>query len=170
MIDEYQRRYGGNTLHPSLLAESVNTNFVFVSVYGPHAAWYVTEITRATARWSLKTAWYGNSSAPKFWAENPKHYNDVVFQPDPLPDDIEHGMLSPEEKRSAVVLRTAGKAAVYRPLLDAGHSGAYYPSPNIACLDYSAVKYGRLAAYRMDQETSLQMGKFTWVRVEKTER
>jgi hypothetical protein len=42
--------------------------------------------------------------------------------------------------------------------------------PNIACLDYSAVKYGRLAAYRMDTETHLQKGKFTWVRVEKKER
>jgi hypothetical protein len=36
---------------------------------------------------------------------------------------------------------------------------------NIACLDYSAVKYGRLVAYRMDSEDTLNNGKFTWVRV-----
>ena len=42
--------------------------------------------------------------------------------------------------------------------------------PNIACLDYSAVKYGRLVAYRMDTERHLQKGKFAWVRVEKKER
>lgn len=41
---------------------------------------------------------------------------------------------------------------------------------NIACLDYSAVKYGRLVAYRMDSEKQLNNGKFTWVRVDKSER
>jgi hypothetical protein len=41
---------------------------------------------------------------------------------------------------------------------------------NIACLDYSAVKYGRLVAYRMDSERHLNNGKFAWVRVDKAER
>ena len=43
-------------------------------------------------------------------------------------------------------------------------------APNIVCLDYSAVKYGRLVAYRMDNETLPQANKYTWVRVERTER
>jgi len=37
---------------------------------------------------------------------------------------------------------------------------------NVACLDYSAVKYGRLAAYRMDGETTLSTDKFVWVYVD----
>lgn len=44
------------------------------------------------------------------------------------------------------------------------------PAPitdNIACLDYSAVKYGRLVAYRMDSEQCLSRDNFTWVDVER---
>jgi hypothetical protein len=44
------------------------------------------------------------------------------------------------------------------------------PAPiteNIACLDYSAVKYGRLVAYRMDDERCLSREKFIWVDVER---
>lgn len=167
MIDEYQRRYGGNTLPPSLLAESVNTDSFLYQ--------FMDRMLRGT---SLKLP--GNRSMvakdgmvrqffrTKFWAEDPERYNDVVFQPDPLPEDIEHGLLSPEEKRQLLFYGPQEK-----PLF-IGHywmQGIPAPiTPNIACLDYSAVKYGRLAAYRMDQETALQMGKFTWVRVEKTER
>src|SRR5690625_3832071 len=36
-------------------------------------------------------------------------------------------------------------------------------APNIACLDYSAVKSGRLVAYRFDGETQLHQDKFVWV-------
>ena len=42
------------------------------------------------------------------------------------------------------------------------------PAPivsNVACLDYSAVKYGRLVAYRMDSEAELSPDKFVWVDV-----
>ena len=38
-------------------------------------------------------------------------------------------------------------------------------TPNIACLDYSAVKYGKLVAYRMDDERELDRNKFVWVDV-----
>jgi hypothetical protein len=38
-------------------------------------------------------------------------------------------------------------------------------APNIACLDYSAVKYGRLVAYRIDDETRLSPDKFVSVKV-----
>jgi hypothetical protein len=39
-------------------------------------------------------------------------------------------------------------------------------APNLACLDYSAVKFGRLVAYRMDGEAQLQPDKFVWVYVD----
>ena len=41
--------------------------------------------------------------------------------------------------------------------------------PNLACLDYSAVLYGKLVAYRLDQETQLDPRKFVWVDVERPE-
>ena len=44
------------------------------------------------------------------------------------------------------------------------------PAPiqsNIACIDYSAVKYGKLVAYRMDDEQALDKSKFILVDVEK---
>jgi hypothetical protein len=41
--------------------------------------------------------------------------------------------------------------------------------PNLACLDYSAVMRGKLAAYRLDQETRLDPHKFVWVEVEQQE-
>ena len=53
------------------------------------------------------------------------------------------------------------------PLLFVGHywrAGTPTPiRPNLACLDYSAVKYGKLVAYRLDDETQLEPGKFVKV-------
>ena len=58
-----------------------------------------------------------------------------------------------------------------QPPLFVGHywrSGTPAPiCPNIACLDYSAVMYGKLVAYRLDQETRLDPAKFVWVEVER---
>ena len=62
---------------------------------------------------------------------------------------------------------------VDEPLLFVGHywrSGK--PAPireNLACLDYSAVLYGKLVAYRLDQETRLDPRKFVGVDVERPE-
>ena len=42
--------------------------------------------------------------------------------------------------------------------------------PNLACLDYSAVKYGKLVAYRLDDEAQIDPRKFVWVDVERPER
>lgn len=41
--------------------------------------------------------------------------------------------------------------------------------PNVACLDFSAVKYGKLVAYRFDGERVLSPDKFVWVKVERPE-
>ena len=41
--------------------------------------------------------------------------------------------------------------------------------PNLACLDYSAVMYGKLVAYRLDDETQIDPDKFVWVEVERPE-
>ena len=101
----------------------------------------------------------------KFWEENPRTYGDVVFQPDGLPEQAARLPLS-ESQKSRLFLYGPDD-----PLLVVGHywrSGV--PAPirhNLACLDYSAVKYGKLVAYRLDRETRLDPAKFVWVNVER---
>ncbi len=55
------------------------------------------------------------------------------------------------------------------PLLFVGHywqQGRPQPiRPNLACLDYSAVKYGKLVAYRWSGERQLERDHFVWVEV-----
>ena len=99
----------------------------------------------------------------KFWADNPQTCGDVVFQPDPLPESVIDIPLTYQQKKKCTLYKSND------PLLFVGH---YWcngkPEPiqnNIACLDYSAVKGGCLAAYRLDDETTLNRNKFVWVDV-----
>ncbi|GGY67624.1 ser/threonine protein phosphatase [Cellvibrio zantedeschiae] len=96
----------------------------------------------------------------KFWAEKAQTYGDLLFQPDPIPDEIAALPISKDHRANMV------RYGLDEPPLFVGH---YWlkgqPKPitnNIACLDYSAVKYGRLVAYRMDGEQQLQPKKFVW--------
>jgi hypothetical protein len=101
----------------------------------------------------------------KFWSEEPKTYDDVVFQPDPLPLEMAKRTLSVIERQK---LLHYGPSE--RPVFVGHYWMSSAPAPiveNIACLDYSAVKYGLLVAYRMDDETCLSRKKFTWVSVER---
>ncbi|MCX2523212.1 metallophosphoesterase [Larsenimonas rhizosphaerae] len=98
-----------------------------------------------------------------FWAQSPQTYGDVVFQPDHLPAELDDHPLSEEEKA-----RLPFYGPDERPLF----IGHYWcegipalPAPNIACLDYSAVKYGRLVAYRFDGESRLDANRFVWLKV-----
>ncbi|WP_110650754.1 metallophosphoesterase [Salinicola peritrichatus] len=98
-----------------------------------------------------------------FWCRNPGTYGDVVFQPDNLPHDLEDRPLSDAEReRLSWYPETA-------PPLFIGHYWCRgvpaLPRANIACLDYSAVKCGRLVAYRWDGEERLDADRFVWVRV-----
>ncbi|KZY85752.1 serine/threonine protein phosphatase [Oleiphilus sp. HI0072] len=102
----------------------------------------------------------------KFWSDDPQIYNDVVFQPDPLPPEMAERPLSAIEKQQLLTYPTT-EAPVF-----VGHywmSGEPEPIQcNIACLDYSAVKYGQLVAYRMDGERVLSKDKFVSVDVTRT--
>ncbi|MCM2971513.1 metallophosphoesterase [Larsenimonas suaedae] len=98
-----------------------------------------------------------------FWTPEPETYGDVVFQPDHLPQELDARPLSERERRSL-----AYYAPTRRPLF----IGHYWcegipalPAPNVACLDYSAVKYGRLVAYRFDGEQRLDANRFVWLKV-----
>lgn len=103
----------------------------------------------------------------KFWAEAPQTYGDIVFQPDALPAHVAQTPLSAQQKDQ---LLHYGED---QPLLFVGHywrRGRPAPiRPNLACLDYSAVMFGKLVAYRLDQETRLDPQKFCWVEVERPE-
>ncbi|WP_227875816.1 metallophosphoesterase [Kushneria konosiri] len=96
-----------------------------------------------------------------FWARSPQSYGDVVFQPDPLPPEFEDHPLRDEERRRLVHYESS-----QRPLF-VGHYWCEgipsLPTANIACLDYSAVRGGRLVAYRFDGESALDAGRFCWV-------
>ena len=167
MIDEYIARYGGNQLNPDLLVESVDMStflyrFLDRSLRG-------TSLKLPEGRsMTAKDGFVRQFFRTKFWEEDPQRYCDVIFQPDPLPVDLHHSLLSDAEKEQLLFYGPNEKPLFF------GHywmSGIPSPiAPNLACLDYSAVKYGRLAAYRMDTEHQLQPSKFAWVRVEQKER
>ncbi|MCJ8298946.1 MAG: serine/threonine protein phosphatase, partial [Pseudomonadales bacterium] len=99
----------------------------------------------------------------KFWHKSPELYGDVVFQPDPLPTNMVNRVLSQQEQDHLYYYPDDEKT------LFIGHYWCEgVPSPltgNIACLDYSAVKFGKLVAYRYDFETVLQADKFVSVDV-----
>ena len=103
----------------------------------------------------------------KFWEDAPETYGDIVFQPDALPEEVANLPLSNAQK--AALLRYGED----EPLLFVGHywcNGTPAPlRPNLACLDYSAVRRGKLVAFRLDQETRLEPSKFCWVEVKRLE-
>jgi len=99
----------------------------------------------------------------KFWNDNPNTYSDVVFQPDPLPDEIASRVLTAIERQQLLSYPKTEK-----PVFVGHYWMSTEPEPiqqNIACLDYCAVKYGKLVAYRMDDELILSKDKFIWVDV-----
>ncbi len=103
----------------------------------------------------------------KFWEEDPQTYGDIVFQPDALPEKVASTPLSHTQKNALL------RYGEDEPMLFVGHywrSGK--PAPirsNLACLDYSAVLYGKLVAYRLDDETRIDPRKFVWVDVDRPE-
>jgi hypothetical protein len=91
----------------------------------------------------------------------PRTYADLEFQPDHLPPAVAQRPLGAGERAQLIYYDER------EPPLFIGH---YWqqdtPRPlraNLACLDYSAVKGGRLVAYRMDGERELDPGKLVWV-------
>lgn len=103
-----------------------------------------------------------------FWCKDPLVWGDVVFQPDNLPGELESRLLTESERQRLSYYD------VEQPPLFIGHYWCEgipaLPATNIACLDYSAVKYGRLVAYRWSGETRLSANNFTWIRVAQEEQ
>jgi Calcineurin-like phosphoesterase len=100
----------------------------------------------------------------KFWGRDARFYSELLFQPDPIPEEIAKAEISPEHRQQMVCYDED------QPPLFVGHywlKGQPSPlAPNLACLDYSAVKFGKLVAYSMDGEARLSAEKFRWVYVD----
>lgn len=166
LIDQFRRTSHSNRVNSEFIIKSVDRN----SFEGR----LMDRLTRGTDLQlpdqrviTSKDGYQRRFFRTKFWADNPNTYADVVFQPDPLPEDLTTRVLTDEEKAQLLFYEQAQKPVFI---------GHYWlqgkPKPvkqNIACLDYSAVKYGRLAAYRYDQEPILDPNKFVWVYVDPPE-
>jgi hypothetical protein len=163
LISEYKRRYDTPLFQEELILQSMNTQ--------GFASRVIDRLTRGTdiplpygTTIVGRDGYVRASFRTKFWAQNPSTYRDVVFQPDPLPDHIADHPLS-EEEVEQLLSYDEGEPPVF-----VGHYWLQgMPKPlreNVACLDYSAVKYGRLVAYRYDGESKLSRDKFVWVSVD----
>lgn len=163
LINAYKMRYQSNLLNDELLGETAH-----VGSFG----WQVMDrLTRGTdirlpqgVSITSRDGYTRDAFRTKFWAKNPKTYRDVVFQPDPLPEELANRELTHTELEQ-LLCYDSNQLPVF-----VGH---YWLQgiprqlrPNVACLDYSAVKFGRLAAYRFDGEACLDETKFVWVYVD----
>lgn len=97
----------------------------------------------------------------KFWSNNPQTLQDVVYQPDPLPEDLALTYLSQQQKQSLLHYDERAVPVFFGHYWLSGQPSIQ--SENVACLDYSAVKNGRLAAYRFDGEDKLDAKKIVWI-------
>jgi hypothetical protein len=166
LIDEFVRRYSSNRLTQEHFVESADKDsflYQFVDRTLRGTSLKLPDNRSMTSKDGMTRRFFRT----KFWTQSPSTYADVVFQPDPLPDDLKNRDLTPQEKKQLINYSNQQKPLFF---------GHYWMSglpksvkPNLACLDYSAVKYGRLVSYRMDKEKILNNNKFTWARVDKIE-
>lgn len=160
LIDELRRRYPDACMNPELLMASVDKR--------AFAGRLIERLTRGVdlalpdgMLMRSRDGFVRQRFRAKFWVSQPEVYADLEFQPDRLPEDVAQRPVSEED------LARLPYYSLNAPLLFIGH---YWQSGkprrlrrNVACLDYSAVKAGRLVAYRLDAETELDNDKFVWV-------
>lgn len=143
-----------NFLHQSVCSQTPESNTIQVLTRGvvfPLPEGIKVTTSEGHTRSTFRT---------KFWADKAQTYGDLLFQPDPIPAEIASLPISQHHRAKMV------RYGSDQPPLFVGHYWLKgHPKPitnNIACLDYSAVKYGRLVAYRMDGEQQLDAKKFVW--------
>ena len=166
LINEMQSTLGCNHMNEEFLHASMDRE--------SFAGRLVDRLTRGTAlklpdgrSITAKDGFVRHFFRTKFWETEPEVYDEVVFQPDPLPEDIAQRPITDEDRAQLHYYSPEEKILFFGHYWMKGIPGPV--TNNIACLDYSAVKYGRLAAYRMDNETHLDPNKFCWVRVDRIE-
>ena len=165
LIRQFKQTEQTNRLHPDFI----------LAAQDPHsfAGRFIDRLTRGTSiklpegmSFESRDGFIRHFFRTKFWADDPQTYGDVVFQPDPLPFDLSKHQLASDHRDGLVQ---------YSPAAVPVFIGHYWlkgrPEPlrhNIACLDYSAVNFGRMTAYRFDGEAVLQPNKFVWVYVDRS--
>lgn len=163
LIDQFKSRYNGNCVDADFIKASADKD--------SFAGRFMDRLTRGIdlplpdgMTMVSRDGYVRNSFRTKFWASRPVSYRDVVFQPDPLPPSIANRLLTDAERSTLI------RYGDHEPPVFVGH---YWlqgkPRPvraNVICLDYSAVKYGRLVAYRYDGESRVREDKFVWVYVD----
>lgn len=146
LIDDYWQRY-----QTSLLVDDVLLN---VRQPGSFAARFLERLTHGISlplpagyQMHNPSGFPRHSFRVKFWSDEAETYNDILFQPAPLPPEVAAMPLSAAERSHLLAYDAAQK-----PLF----TGHYWLKGeprliqhNIACLDYSAVNQGRLVAYRI---------------------
>ena len=163
LIRDYWKTYGMNCLHPELLD-------VEAMMYDEALALRVLD--RLTKGLSLpvpegtliqgRDGFMRKSFRVDFWSENAQVYDDIVFQPDPIPEEHRMRPLS-EQDRNKLIFYSPDE----KPLFIGHYWLSGMPAlvrPNIACLDYSAVNGGKLVAYRFNTgDTGLDNRRFVYV-------
>lgn len=162
LLDRFRAEYGGNRidldfLHRSVEPDSFEFELMDRALRGTHLKLPDGEVILS------KDGFRRRFFRTKFWAVQPQHYADVVFQPDPLPEHVARRPLRAVDRQA--LLRYGPDE---KPLFIGHYWREGEPEPitgNIACLDYSAVKWGKLVAYRFDHEKQIDPAKFVWVDV-----
>ena len=88
-----------------------------------------------------------------FWAENAECYDDIVFQPDPLPAEMRAQRLDAAEQAHLRHYTSHEKPLFIGHYWLQGEPALV--AANIACLDYSAVNNGKLVAYCFDTRSPI---------------
>ncbi|MBX2858463.1 MAG: metallophosphoesterase [Cellvibrionaceae bacterium] len=163
LIKTFKETYNANCIDKAFIRQSWNE--------AAFAGRFINRLTRGTTltlpsgrMMTSRDGFQRKQFRTKFWSDAPATYKDVVFQPDPLPEDLLNREISESEHRQLLNYQE-GEIPVF-----VGHywlQGTPLPlQQNVACLDYSAVKFGRLVAYRFDCEPKLEPKKFVWVYVD----
>lgn len=162
LIDYVRSRCGGNVIDEAFLVESADPDSMAHRVFDRLLRGTNMQLPDDRSMTS-SDGFTRRYFRTKFWANNPQTYAEIVFQPDALPADVE-AMPIPASERAGILTYPESEPALFM--------GHYWmegrPQPlksNLVCLDYSAVKYGSLVAYRYDGEETLDQGKFVWVDV-----
>jgi hypothetical protein len=164
LLDRFSLEYGGNRITEDFLHRSVDLGSFECELMDRALRGTQMKLPNGAVITS-KDGFQRHYFRTKFWAESAECYGDVVFQPDPLPDEVAAMALSAADREQLLHYGEDEK------LLFVGHywrNGEPVPiTANIACLDYSAVKFGKLVAYRYDHEARIDPAKFVWVDVDR---
>lgn len=163
LIDQFRQQHGGNRLTADLLQQSVARNSFVYRLVNRLLHGLILPLPDGDSITGHDGIARSHFRA-KFWEEDPASYADLLFQPDLLPVEVAQRMISQEHRARLLHYRAD------EPPLFIGH---YWRTgvpetirPNLACLDYSAVKSGKLVCYRFDGETRLDSAKFVWQTME----